>query len=447
LGAAVTAELSVSWPGGSAGGSLEARISSSTARETGGGEVLRISQDWSVPLRPRRIVDVQLQLFEQKIEGQPFELDISLTGNAKVLHAADWEWVKVSSALPKGVVIGGRETSPTSGVARNLPICRVRHGRTYHPGKIVAGNCNYTFGGVEHEARITEVLVAPSSSLKWVKRSDFEKSYGEDVVRAGDSPAIEAGQEDRDDRYDGRLLVCRVEHKGGTHPGKVVINDCMIGYGGKEIQKSRYDVLTFEASDPQSFTVALADHLPPEALTFHIEGVFEGAHALTSSIVIARSQPADDLTCPPGIVPSPLTRAEPASPEVEVTRTKPVAGPVARNPGAGGGGGVSAPLPEIATEPPIDGQVFSSASLSGGTTRADLKLRQLRLRKPPLFGPDVLVVQQNLTDAGWPVLEDGYFGPYTARALRAYQRANRLRSDGVFGSATRRHSATPSSTT
>ncbi len=53
------------------------------------------------------------------------------------------------------------------------------------------------------------------------------------------------------------------------------------------------------------------------------------------------------------------------------------------------------------------------------------------------FGWDVSVLQFELTHAGlyrWPI--DGYFGPETARALRAYQRGHGLVPDGVAGART-----------
>lgn len=39
------------------------------------------------------------------------------------------------------------------------------------------------------------------------------------------------------------LFVCRGEYAGGIHPGKLVAGRCNIGYGGREIRLSRYQVL------------------------------------------------------------------------------------------------------------------------------------------------------------------------------------------------------------
>jgi len=68
-----------------------------------------------------------------------------------------------------------------------------------------------------------------SRSYSWV-RSEEGRPLPPDAVRGGREP-------------DGSLYVCRVRHGGGVHPGKVVSGKCNIGYGGKEISLSEYEVL------------------------------------------------------------------------------------------------------------------------------------------------------------------------------------------------------------
>ena len=41
-----------------------------------------------------------------------------------------------------------------------------------------------------------------------------------------------------------KLAVCRAAYQGGTHPGKVVAGKCNIGWGGKEIVLSAFEVMT-----------------------------------------------------------------------------------------------------------------------------------------------------------------------------------------------------------
>lgn len=44
------------------------------------------------------------------------------------------------------------------------------------------------------------------------------------------------------------LWVCRANYNGGTHPGKIVAQNCNIGYGGREITLRNYEVLTGNSS-------------------------------------------------------------------------------------------------------------------------------------------------------------------------------------------------------
>lgn len=70
--------------------------------------------------------------------------------------------------------------------------------------------------------------------------------------------------------------------------------------------------------------------------------------------------------------------------------------------------------------------------------------RQLSLRTPPMRGDDVTDVQTKLY--GWafithnasinPGAHDGIYGPQTANAVRAYQSAAHLQSDGIVGPTT-----------
>lgn len=50
--------------------------------------------------------------------------------------------------------------------------------------------------------------------------------------------AVRGGRERQDTLY-----VCRAAYQGGLHPGKLLAGKCLIGYGGKEVGLSRYEVL------------------------------------------------------------------------------------------------------------------------------------------------------------------------------------------------------------
>jgi chitosanase len=63
--------------------------------------------------------------------------------------------------------------------------------------------------------------------------------------------------------------------------------------------------------------------------------------------------------------------------------------------------------------------------------------RLLRLKSPPLSGPDVSWLQARLARAGIHVEETGVFDQATDQAVRAFQENNNLKADGVVGPVTR----------
>ncbi len=126
------------------------------------------------------------------------------------------------AAMPKGAVVGGKEPG------RTLFVCRAPHNGGIHPGKVVAGKCNIGYGGKEIVSTKFQVMVNRGARIGWV------------APRAGKVPpnAYIGGKEP------GRtLFVCRAPHSGGIHPGKVVAGKCNIGYGGKEIVSTKFQVM------------------------------------------------------------------------------------------------------------------------------------------------------------------------------------------------------------
>ncbi len=63
--------------------------------------------------------------------------------------------------------------------------------------------------------------------------------------------------------------------------------------------------------------------------------------------------------------------------------------------------------------------------------------RLLRLKSPPMTGPDVTWLQGRLTQAGIKVADSGTFDSATDAAVRAFQEANDLKVDGIVGPVTR----------
>lgn len=126
--------------------------------------------------------------------------------------------------IPSHAVEGGRENNPP----RNLYICRASFQGGVHPGKIVAGDCNISWGGNEIRAQNYQILISHIRHYAW-----SSASYGAIPVNA-----LPGGVEN------GRILyICQANWQGGVHPGKVVGNSCNFGYGGKEISSPFYNVL------------------------------------------------------------------------------------------------------------------------------------------------------------------------------------------------------------
>ena len=63
----------------------------------------------------------------------------------------------------------------------------------------------------------------------------------------------------------------------------------------------------------------------------------------------------------------------------------------------------------------------------------------LQVTSPLMRGPEVLAVQQKLTALGYdPGVLDGAYGPTTAAAVTAFQKASKIEVDGVVGPETRK---------
>lgn len=134
------------------------------------------------------------------------------------------QWINMNQGdpIPVDAIIGGAENGNL------LYVCRATYQGGQHPGKLLpAGICNITYGGRELSTTLYQVLVS-HSPLQWVAGS-----YGYIPGHA-----MVGGNEE------GRILyICQADYHGGRHAGKIVGQNCNIGYAGREISIPYYNVL------------------------------------------------------------------------------------------------------------------------------------------------------------------------------------------------------------
>jgi hypothetical protein len=134
-----------------------------------------------------------------------------------------WADMFVGYPNPPFAVVGGNEPN----APYPLFICHANYNGGIHPGKIVAGKCNITWGGREISLNRYDVLQS-QAPLSWIAASN------------GFIPgnAVIGGYENGKPIY-----ICQANYNGGIHPGKIVGQMCNIGYAGREISFPFYNVL------------------------------------------------------------------------------------------------------------------------------------------------------------------------------------------------------------
>jgi hypothetical protein len=155
--------------------------------------------------------------------GSPADESAQLASSTSAETTAALTWVFGSNGYaPPNAIIGGWEPG------RTLYICHTWYRGGLHPGKIVDNNCNIAFGGREVAQNAYEVLTGDNSQVSWV-----------DASSGGVPPnAVSGGSEP--DHAD--LYICRIMFNG-LQPGKLVGNNCNVGYRGRQIASPYYQVL------------------------------------------------------------------------------------------------------------------------------------------------------------------------------------------------------------
>jgi hypothetical protein len=145
---------------------------------------------------------------------------IIATGLTSVANAG---WISASNgSIPSGSLVSGHEAG-----GEKLYLCRANYKGGVHPGKVrtAFGACNIGWGDNEVAVKEYETYVI------WQKATDGEVP----------ASAIVGGAESSGEK----LYVCRGNHEGGVHSGKVrkAFGACNISWGGKEVKVNPYEVL------------------------------------------------------------------------------------------------------------------------------------------------------------------------------------------------------------
>lgn len=418
------------------------KYNQSTAQTDAQTQSVGVKHGYRSPARPGTQHELQLVVVEESVEGVPYSFDLVMSGPVRVFHELESLWL--SKSRLDDAFIGSDE--PVGDSRRDLPVCRARHGSAYHPGKVVGDYCNITYAGDEIRKSRFQVLYGSAGlgiSEKLYSGGDTDTENGL-IAGTERSRACDAGRADYQECLDenpqqGKLYVCFAKHMvllddRGWHPGKLVRRDCMIGYGGKELAKGDYKILTYDGDPEKSFVVNLEDYLTLEQRTFRIEGLFSGSYAGEAELVRGDSQPADQKICANEVA---GTDDGTQSDTTEKQMADPVqAGNVvymmAQQSSGSGVSNTAAPDGSKA-EPAVAGDVIAETVTQDGILMQRPIIRELKLQSPVMFGDDVVAVQESLILRGYRLKLDGYYGPGTARAVRLFQKASGIEPDGVVG--------------
>lgn len=145
---------------------------------------------------------------------------------------AKWSWVATDSTqpVPAYTVVAGNEPA-TGGGTRTLYVCRAPYAGGLHPGKILNGVCHIGYGGTEYSLNTYEALVDPDGTFFWTNTR-----YPNPWCQPG-------GWNGPNHSLSNALGVCRASYNGGTHSGKQMGNECLIGWGGREVHLSKWELL------------------------------------------------------------------------------------------------------------------------------------------------------------------------------------------------------------
>jgi hypothetical protein len=142
--------------------------------------------------------------------------------------ASSYDLSNKGQTQPEGAFIASYEGT------RPLRICRAVQGKGTHPGKIYEGRCNIAYGASRVVVNDYEVLVVDANAVAWVSSSWTSSNMGQTQPDG----AIIAGYEEQRP-----LRICRANHAGNWHPGKIYEGKCNFAYGATRVVLPDYEIL------------------------------------------------------------------------------------------------------------------------------------------------------------------------------------------------------------
>ncbi len=198
----------------------------------------------------------QIQQVRREIEIKSLEVraltirlqQLSVLLNQSIKRSAGdrYQWVKeFSGKLPTGAVSAWRNFDGP------VNICQANYSGGLHPGQLTKEGCRITYAWKAYNENNFNIL-ASNETPDWKDQSALYQYrqhpwpvYGGvgpmiivgPINKSGPQPVIGGHENGRN------LYVCRCMYKESVHVGKVVANECNIGFKGQEVRVPDYEVL------------------------------------------------------------------------------------------------------------------------------------------------------------------------------------------------------------
>lgn len=162
---------------------------------------------------------------------------------------ADFKWITVppnGNAIPANRINAGLTGGPA------VYICHAQYQNLgVHPGTLTADGCLISYAGNSYTEKNYQVLTG-TGKISW-RASTFVPRFNPPGIFGGPGPVIMPGIQAQNNfqtmpiiggREQGHnLYVCRTIVDNAMHVGKVVFNNCNVGYQGKELMQRDFQVL------------------------------------------------------------------------------------------------------------------------------------------------------------------------------------------------------------